>query len=375
MVASAGVAFVFLSELEDDFGVPGWGIGVVVAMGFLAPLVASLSLAPLADRGRTGLLAGLALGSTVLGNLVFGFGTTLWMFVLGRALVGIGIGLFLVVARKALIGTVTSGGGKKLGTYMSVVVAGFIMGPPLGAALGRFGFKAPFVALAAVVALLAVPTLQWISQADIATSLARFSDMKPLLKRPGVQAAVASQLLIFGNIGVFDSVVDKYLTDLGADNDTVALALLALGLPLILLPSWAGSIADRGRPGRILVLALFFSVPAIASFGIWGTIPAFVMAGVVQGCVEAFAFPASQVLVLKETGAAELAIGQALLDSVGGAAAAATAVFAPLVYSEFGAGRLFGGYALIALGFALLVRSRVTAAREIKPMRIPAPTG
>ncbi|NNK91977.1 MAG: MFS transporter, partial [Acidimicrobiia bacterium] len=242
MIASAGVTFVFLEDIESDYGLPSWGIGLISALAFLTILISTLIFAPLGDRGHLRLIGGSGIALTIAGNAWIGFATELWSISASRGLVGIGTGMFSVAARKALIGESTEDSGERIGTWLSAAVAGFIAGPGVGAWIAEWGgIEAPYVLIAVLIAALALPVVFWLDDAFVATSdHVSLASMWPLLRRPPARAALACQTAIFFNIGVFDSTVDEYLTDLGLDNVGVGLVLIVIGLPLIILPTWAG---------------------------------------------------------------------------------------------------------------------------------------
>ena len=93
-VASAGVTFVFLEDIESDFGISPLGIGAISAMSFLVALVVALGLSPLGDRGRVTELAVGAFVSAAIGNIWLGLASSFWEFFVARGLASLGIGLF-----------------------------------------------------------------------------------------------------------------------------------------------------------------------------------------------------------------------------------------------------------------------------------------
>ncbi len=368
LTTGAGVIFVILADLKEDFGLADAEIGAVAGVGFLAALLASVLLSPIADRGRVFEVAtaGVVLG--IAGNVLFGLADSFTVFALSRACIGVGLGLYLAAARKAIIGTNTDGSGQKLGILLSTNVAGFLVGPLLGWLLADFRFGMPFFAVAALVTITAPPTLWWMRNVEVATQVVNLKDMGALLARPRIRGALLAQLFLYGNIGMFDSVADLYLTDLGADERTVALLIWAFGIPLIVLPGIAGGVIDRNRPPIVLIIGVFCAVPAMASFGIFQSLLAFGIAAVIEGTIESFAFPAAQVVVVRESGAAEAAIGQSLLDVAGNLAAATAAFAGPILYGSGGPLAVYGGIAVV--GFVL----SVGAATQLRqgPTRAPA---
>ncbi len=359
IVASIGAVFVFLSDIQEDYDLPGWGIGLVASVGFLATLPSTFVASPIADRGYNGHLLAGAVFAAVAGNVLFGFGDTLWEFVLSRGLLGAAIGISQIATRKALIGTDTAGSGRKLGTLISVSVAGFLLGPPLGAQLERFGFATAFVVLGVGTAIVGALVVPWAWSAPVSTSPMTIRRVIGLLSNPAIQGSAIGTGLLFGTIGMFDSTVDIYLEDLGASNAAVGLVLLAVGAPLLVLPRWSGSIMDRREPRQFLVLGLAMTSLTVAGLGAIASVAVFTMFGVLQTAFESFAFPGAQMVTVRQTGAARVASGQALLDASGSLAAGATALIAPIVYENLGARLMFGGYGVILLVGAMVVRNRL----------------
>ncbi len=333
-VASSGVTFVFLEDIEANFGVSALGIGAISAMSYLIALLVALFLSPLGDRGHVVPLAVTAFVVGIAGNIWFGQATTLPNLLIGRALTSLGIGLFAVAARKALIGDRVEGSGEKIGGFISSAVAGFLLGPALGAQLEQFGgMRTPYLVLSSGLLLCAGPSLQWLRNAPIATSPIDSRAMIPLLKRPLIRAAAAAQAAVFLNIGVFSSTVDELLTELGASSTQVALILGAIGSPLLVLPAIAGRVVDRQpRPERVLILALVCFIPIVVGLSVWVSIIGFLMLAFVQTGLESVIFPAAARVTVNETGAGESAIGQGLLESVGQLAATTAAFIAPTLY-------------------------------------------
>ena len=103
---SAGLASVMtlLAEFRNKLGFSQFGIGLGIAAGFVAAFVASVALAPQADRGRAPLMlrSGLLLG--IAGLLVVAMANDLWHFVVGRALFGLAFGIAHPAARRTVIG-------------------------------------------------------------------------------------------------------------------------------------------------------------------------------------------------------------------------------------------------------------------------------
>ncbi len=356
LIGSIGAVFVFLSDIREQYGLPDWGIGLVASVGFLTTLPATFIVSPLADRGYTGpLIIGGAI-LAVAGNLLFGFGDTLWHFVVSRGLLGAAIGMGGIAVKKAVIGNETDGAGKKLGALLSASVAGFILGPPLASQLERFGFATVFIVLAVACVAVTIPLLGWAWNSPVATSKTTVASVLRLIEQPGLRGAVLGYTMLFGAIGIFDSVVDIYLDDLGASNRQVGLILLIIGAPLVVLPSPAGSFVERSNARKIFPLAMVAAAISVSGYGLFPTLIGFTIAGILHSSVEAVSFTSCQVLTVRETGASQAAAGQALLEAAGAVIAGTTAFLGPVVYELYGPRVLFPGWGLFILVGSIFVR-------------------
>ncbi len=373
MVGSAGVTFVFLEDFESQFGLPAWGVGLIASIGFLTAVVSSILISPLGDRGYLRLLGAIGFATTISGNVMFGFSTELWSLSASRALTGIGTGLFSIAGRKALIGEAADDSGEKIGQFISAAVAGFILGPIFGTVLSEFGgIPTPFFVLSALLALVALPTMAWLSAVPVAVSVgASAREMLPMLRIPGVRAAAAAQVAVFFNIGVFDATVDEYLTDLGVSNAGVGLIIGIIGLPLLIIPRLVGRYVDQSpRPADILLIALGFFVPIVITIGLWAGVVVFAVLAFIQTTVESILFPTSVRVVINETGAEQSATGTGLLEAAGSLAAAFSALVAPVAF-DLTDGPLgsFGMSGVFAAVMFLIARSSIRA-RDSSDIRL-----
>lgn len=359
LTTALGVVFVFLEDVQTMFELADWQIGVIAGTGFGASFVAQILLSPFADRGHTVPLAIVAIVSGIVGPIGFAFGTTTWIIALSRGLTGVGLGLFSLLARKALIGLDADGGGAKLGILLSISVAGFIVGPVIGAIFEPLGFEAPFIAVSVMLTMVGVPATFAVLRSEIAEAAVNYGDLLTLLARPKVQAAMMIQVIVFGFIGVFDSIIDRFLTDLGADTSMVAVVILFVGGPMLILPRIAGNLAEARGGSAVMLPALLVLIPAMLGYSIAGGVLAAMIFGVMHGAGESFASVSSQVLVLEVTGAGRAAVGSSLLDAAGLSTAAVTAFAAPLGYGAIGQQMfLVTGIGGILLGVGAAVRVR-----------------
>ncbi len=364
LTASLGVVFVFLEDLQTRHDLADWELGLVAGTGFAAALVVQTLLSPLADRGVKVPLAMIALGSGFVGPLGLAYGSSTLVLAGSRGLSGIGLGIFALLARKALIGLDSTGGGAKLGILLSAAVAGFISGPFIGFLFEPWGFEAPFLAVSAAVLLFGAPATVAIVRSEIAAAPVDYSVIGELLRRPRIQAALLVQVIVLGYIGVFDAIVDRYLTDLGASTSDVATAIVVVGLPLLVLPRIAGNKAEALGGTTVMLPALVCLVPIMLGYSLTSSVLMFSVVGFLHGSAESFSTISNQVLVLEVTGAEKAAVGTGLLDAAGLVSAAVAAGLAPVIYGSTGRG-LFVITAAIGGVLALLALWRIRYAAEL----------
>ena len=359
LTTALGVAFVFLEDVQHLHGLADWEIGLIAGTGFGASFVAQIGLSPFADRGSLKLLAIVALTTGILGPLGFAYGTSAWFLALSRGFTGIGLGLFGLLARKSLIGMDATGGGAKLGILLSVAVAGFVTGPLVGALFEPLGFEAPFIIVSVGIALVGIPATIAILRSDIARAAVRYGDIGTLLIRPRVQAAMLVQVIVWGFIGVFDSALDRFLTDFDASTTMVAVVVMFVGAPMLIFPRIAGNLAESRGASSVMLPALLILVPAMLGYSVASSVSVVIIFGVMHGFGESFASVSSQVLLLEVTGAERAAIGSALLEAAGLSAAAFAAFFAPVGYGAWGQSIfLYSGITGAVLGAIAMLRVR-----------------
>lgn len=373
LTAALGVIFVLLEDLQSRHGLADWEVGLIAGTGFGAALVVQTVLSPLADRGVKIPLALAALGSGVIGPLGLAYGSSTVVLAGSRGLSGVGLGLFALLARKALIGLDAAGGGAKLGTLLSVAVAGFISGPFIGYVFEPWGFEAPFVAVSIALIVFGAPATVAVLRSEIATTHVDYGVLGELLRRPRIQAAVLVQCIVLGYVGVFDATVDRFLTDLGASTGDVARAIMVVGFPMLILPRIAGTRAEALGGVRVMLPALLCLVPIMLGYALVPTALWFAAVGLLHGSAESFASISSQVLVLEVTGAEKAAVGTGLLDAAGLMSAAVAAGVAPLVYGSTGRG-LFVVTAGVGAALAVMALWRIRYAAELDRVTAPAAT-
>jgi DHA1 family multidrug resistance protein-like MFS transporter len=330
-----GAIFALLAELQEEYNLPGYGIGLIGGTSFLAALVAQVTLARYGDRGHTRLLLRMGLVVAALGMLWFGLASHLWEFVGARLLLGLGSGMFVPAARRVVVARSGPRSGEALGRMASVEVAGFVAGPLIAAGIAKgFGLHAPFVAMAAALACTA-PAVARIEEPAVHDEQPRHA-LRALARIRGVRSGVAMALALYLSIGVFETIWAVYLTDLGASTDVIAATLAIFALPLVALSPFGGRLADRRGPLRTGVLALSCSVPLIVLYGVVGTVAAAAVLALVHCVCDSVTVPSGQAAVARSSPPSLVAAGQGLYGAAGTAAAAVAAFGAAPLYDAAG---------------------------------------
>jgi MFS family permease len=326
-----GAIFALLAELKDQYGISGWGIGLIGGTSFLAALVSQVSLARYADRGHTVLMLRIGLGVAAAGLLWFGIATQLWGFVGARALLGLGSGMFIPAARRVAVSRSGPNSGEVLGRMASVEVGGFVVGPLIAAVLAEgFGLHVPFVAMAVALACTS-PAVARIQEPPEHEEQPRDAN-RVLVRIRGVRSGLAIALALYLSIGVFETTWAVYLTDLGASTDVIAVTLAIFALPLVALSPFGGRLADRRGPMRTGVFALACSVPIIAMYGVVGSVAAAAGLALVHCVCDSVTTPSGQAAVARSSPPSLIAAGQGLYGAAGTAAAAVAAFGAMPLY-------------------------------------------
>ena len=291
------VVFSVLSDLQDAYGFADAGLGLIAGSGMVVGFLGQLLLAPLADRGhsKTLLIAGLLVA--VVGSVLFAGSSSLLGFVVARGVVGLSNGLFLPAARAIAASMSDDHVAERLGRLGGIELAGFVTGPVIGGVLvGPLGVRWPFlvcgaIALVAAMALAprslpAPPTLQRTNRLSF-----------DLLRERGMQVGVLLNVALFFPVGMYDAILDRYMTDRGASNTMIGISFMLYGIPFALLASRGGRLADRRGAFKLSVLAIALVVPLTAAYGLL-TAPLLIMSiFFIEGTVQALGVPASQAVV------------------------------------------------------------------------------
>ena len=360
-----GVIIALLADIQDRFGYPTWTLGMIAGVSFAAAFTAHLVLAPLADKGweRQLILVGALM---TVGALVWmAFADQLWHWVVARAILGAAEGALTGSARRTMLSWDPEGQGKALSSLLTALLAGFLIGPPLGSLLNESGAALPFLVPAGVVVLV-LPFLRAVHPAEYGIPATRMS-RRELARLPGLTSGLILASSSWLLIGVFDAIWARYMSDLGASTVVIGFGFLVLVLPTVFFTPHAGRLADRVNPIKISVAAALIELPFVVGFGFVPSVTVLLLLAVVQAVVWSYLTPPAQAAVAKVSPPAQAAEAQGLLEAVGLVFAAVGAVFGAPIYDALGSRWLFsmaGAVVALAALAVLAMRSRWVHAFE-----------
>ena len=356
LAASNSLVFALMGNLQDRYGFSDAGLGFIAAAAFLSSFLMMVLVAPLADRGHAKLLLIIGTLLAIVANLIFATGSSLWVFVLARAIGGMSTGCFMPPAYALMASLSTSGTSERMGAMRGIELAGFVTGPVIGGFLvGPFGLRWPFAlfAMTAAVATLIVST-QHLPTLVRTTESNRLAF--GLLRHRSVLVPILFLVAIALPVGIYDSLWDRFLTDIGASDMVVGLSLPAYAAPFVLLSRFGGRLADRTNRVRVAFISLLFIAPLTATYGLF-TIPLLpILFGVVEASFQAAAQPAASGMLANGAPPGRASAAQGLAGACNQLIAAAVALMATWGYGQFSARAIFATAGLGLLAIGLLTR-------------------
>ena len=144
------------------------------------------------------------------------------------------------------------------------------------------------------------PFVLFAGTAAIATTIVSTQHL-PKLVRTGESSRLAFELLrhrsvvvpmlfliaIALPVGIYDSLWDRFLTDLGASDLVVGLSLAAYATPFVLLSRFGGRLADRTNRVTVAFVSLLFIAPLTATYGMFATPLLPILFGVIEASFQA----------------------------------------------------------------------------------------
>lgn len=266
LAAGYGALFTLLDEYRDRYGIGETALGLVIGLGFIAGFIAQVTLAPRADRGHARQVVVVGVLLDVAGLVVIAFATAIVPLLVGRFVMGIGIGMATPALRRIVILTDPANLGRNVGRLLAADVAGFAAGPAISAVLvGPLGIPAPFLVIgAATLVLLPVVASTPITETAEATA-PRFAF--DLLRIRPFAAAVVVGCAVWLMIGSFDALWSLALDDLDTADWVANLGISLFALPLVVLGSLGGRLAQRIGPFRVGTVGLLVAAGFMFAYG------------------------------------------------------------------------------------------------------------
>ena len=253
-----------IPQIALQLGVEAARLGTLVTSYAVAVGAFALVTGPVSDRvgRRTVLLVGAALMAVALA--LHGLAASYLSLLAVRALAGVAGGV-LSGAAIAYVGDFFAPGrrGRVNGWVISGFAAGQVAGIPVGTLLASaFGYRAPFLLFAVVVALALVLVFVALPQpavgrAGTPLSLASaIGGYRALLARRDVAAATVVFFVMFGGNALYTTFLPTWLTvSLGVGAGAIATLFLLGGLSNAVVGPVSGSLSDRLGRKRIIVVA------------------------------------------------------------------------------------------------------------------------
>ncbi|OAP24926.1 MFS transporter [Amycolatopsis sp. M39] len=276
-VASIYAAQPVLAEIGTDLGVPGAGLGWIVAagqLGYLAGLAALVPLGDLVDRRK---LIAVHLLLTAVGAALAAVATQTWLLLTGLVLAG----LFAVVVQTTVAYAAALSTPEERGRTLGVVTSGVVIGilgarVAAGALAELRGWRSVYVALAVLLVTLAglvLKTMPPDPRPEGTTYRQGLNSLGGLFRKPLFLSRGLIAFFLFASFGALWSGLSLPLAEEPWNLGTAQIGLFGLvGLAGALGAARAGHWADRGRAslvtgGALVLLAV--SWLAIGQPSLW----------------------------------------------------------------------------------------------------------
>lgn len=362
-----------LGELRDELGFSGTGIGVMVASGFVAAFVSQVTLARMADVGhaRKMATAGIALSAAAMVVMVFARDLAVW--ILSRAALGFAGGLILPGVRRAASVRDPARAGENLGRMVVAETTGFIFGPTLTALLVWVGgIRLPFAVFAAAM-LLFLPVAMRLPPDRGLLDVSGRATSFDLLRGRRLQGALTIVGGYFMMIGAWEAVLPVMFADRGAGAALTGITFTMVALPIMLVGTRAGRLADRVGPVRVTMAGLIAVSLSTMTFGVIpGVIP---IAGVMMlvGFADGYGFTAAHAVVARAVPEQRQAAALGLMGAAEVAGAAVAALPAALMYDRLGSGPTWAAVGVTVLVLVVAGWFRIRGTVPVSGPDAPAP--
>jgi predicted MFS family arabinose efflux permease len=371
------VVFPLLPALQERANISTAQLGWIATAGFIAALVSQVAIAPHADRGRERLVINGSIIVMALSTLVYAFGDSVAWFVAGRIGAGLAYGAFTPAAIGLIVRHFPEAQGQRIGKLQSLELAGMAVGPLLAVA-GKVSIGVVPTLIAASILTIVVATPALLTRVKIApvddafAALTRavephtsfFGGLR-LLRHRSVMAAALVVTAFYIPIGAYDTLFPRFMTDIGASDWLLGLALMAFAVPSIFLASWAGRQVDRLGPFTAAARGGVANIAVVISYGLVRVPLVIVAIGLFESGGQTLVGAAGAAAMGWAVPGRRAATAQGLGQATGTIAAAAVAAVAAPLYA-------FGGPTALFLTTAALTGGALFAGVRLSHEAVPA---
>lgn len=372
------VVFPLLPALQERAAISTAQLGWIATAGFVAALVAQLVVVPHADRGRERLVITAAVIVMALSTLTYALGDSIAWFVAGRIGAGLAYGAFIPTAVGMIVRHTPDRHGERIGRLHALDLAGMAVGP-LVAVVGKMtiGLDATLLLAAVLTVAVAAPALvaRWpqVASPDEADA----GSLSPhaaigLLRHRSVVAAALLVTAFFIPIGAYDALFPRFLTDLGAADWVLGLALLAFAVPSMLLAGWAGRLIDRLGPFTAAARGGLANIVVVLTYAVVRVPMVVVVIGLFESGGQAVVGAAGAAAMGWAVPGRRAATAQGLGEAVGTVAGAVVAAASAPLYAFGGPAALFGATAVLT---AVALTTGVRLGLQAAPVEQRIPVG
>lgn len=291
-----------IPEMARDLAVSIPTAGLLVSLYALAITLGAPTVTALTGRlPRRGLAIGL-MAIFTLGNLIAAFAPGYGVLLAGRLVTGVAHGVFFSIGATVATSLVDrSRAAQAVALMFAGLTVAMVVGVPFGAFVCQhFGWRAPFLAVAALGAISVAGLMAWLPRSIPHTPPAGLPSQLGLLGKPRLLAMYLVTAFGFGGSFVVFTYLSPLMTNMTHVSEaTVSLALMLFGIATVIGNLSGGRLADRiGGEGalRIVLIGLILSLaalpftaghvaPMFINLFIWGVfafaIPPIAQAGVV----------------------------------------------------------------------------------------------
>ncbi len=370
MASGYGVMFTVLDDFRDEYGISGSWLGLIVATGFFASFLTQTLVAPFADRGYARRLVYAGLLFNVVGLIGMATSQTTAPLLASRFIMGLGVGMAYPAIRRIVILSDPTNLGGNLGMMLSADVAGFAAGPALSALLvGTFGLAAPFLVIAVLI-VCCLPVVARVKVVESETAPASRFAFDLLRHRP-FAAALLMGSAVFMMIGTFDALWSVVLDDLEAADWMANIGITLFALPLVVLGSTGGRLAQRVGPFVLGAIGLLLGAVYVFCYGLMPTGLAMLGIGLLHAITDGFTVSSTGVAVGMVTPAHRQASGQGLLGAAETLTAGTTAAVAGFLYEEFGRFTAYTACAVCMVAMVLASHALVGSSWRMRGEPVP----